>query len=166
MPANAKATARVLIASYGSRALEIAERAAANVVGVGMHQRAAQWALVIDEIKAIQKTAPLDAGWHWPYISTVSDPTAPEILAWLDTPPLRDRLATLHTMPIAFPQLRQREEWQARVALAHAELRPTAEELGDILNDASRRGEQLKPRRPDESALAGGLFYQARPWTT
>jgi hypothetical protein len=62
MPANAKATARVLIASYGSRALEIAERAAANVVGVGMHQRAAQWALVIDEIKAIQKTAPLDAG--------------------------------------------------------------------------------------------------------
>jgi hypothetical protein len=40
MAANAEATACVLIAAYGSRALEIAERAAANVVGVGMHQRA------------------------------------------------------------------------------------------------------------------------------
>jgi hypothetical protein len=41
-------------------------------------------------------------------------------------------------------QLRQSEEWKVRIAVAHAELRPTAEELGDILRDARRRGEQLK----------------------
>jgi hypothetical protein len=72
------------------------------------------------------------------------DPHSPEILAWLNTLPLTDRLATLHAMPIAFPQLRWSEEWKARIAVAHAELRPTAEELGDILRDAKRRSEQLK----------------------
>jgi hypothetical protein len=72
------------------------------------------------------------------------DPRSPEILAWLNTLPLTDRLATLHAMPIAFPLLRRSEEWKARIAVAHAELRPAAEELGDILRDAGRRGEQLK----------------------
>jgi hypothetical protein len=39
------------------RSLAIAERAAENVLGVGTLDRAAEWALVVDEIKAIQKTA-------------------------------------------------------------------------------------------------------------
>jgi hypothetical protein len=74
----------------------------------------------------------------------MTDPRSPEVLAWLDTLPLTDRLATMHAMPIAFPRLRQSEEWKARIAVTHAELRPSAEELGDIRRDASRRGEQLK----------------------
>jgi hypothetical protein len=74
----------------------------------------------------------------------MTDPLSPYILAWLDTLPLTDRLATLHAMRIALPQLRQSEEWKARIAVTHARLRPTAEELGDILRDASRRGKQLK----------------------
>jgi hypothetical protein len=86
----------------------------------------------------------LDSAEARPILPPMTDPRSPEILTWLDTLPLTDRLATLHAMPIAFPQLRQSEEWKARIAVAHAELRPSAEELGDILRDAGRRGERLK----------------------
>jgi hypothetical protein len=74
----------------------------------------------------------------------VTDPTAPEILAWLGTLPLREQLVTLHAMAIAIPALQRSHPLKARTAVIRDELRPTAEELGDILRDASRRGERLK----------------------
>jgi hypothetical protein len=37
----------------------------------------------------------------------VTDPTSPEILAWLDTLPLRERLVTLHAMMFAIPTLQR-----------------------------------------------------------
>jgi len=74
----------------------------------------------------------------------VTDPTTPEILAWLGTLPLREQLVSLHAMAIAIPALQRSHPLKARTAVIRDELRPTAEELGDILRDASRRGEQLK----------------------
>jgi hypothetical protein len=74
----------------------------------------------------------------------VSDPTAPEILAWLGTLPLREQLVTLHAMAIAIPALQRSHPLKARTAVIRDELRLTAEELGDILRDAGRRGERLK----------------------
>ena len=62
----------------------------------------------------------------------------------MDTLPLRDQLVTLHAMTIAIPTLQRSQPLKARTAVIRDELRPTAEELGDILRDASRRGEQLK----------------------
>jgi hypothetical protein len=44
----------------------------------------------------------------------------------------------------ALPALQRSQPLKARTAAIRDELRPTAEELGDILRDASRRGEQLK----------------------
>ena len=55
MPADAKLTARVMVDAHGPNALAIAERAAENVQRVGMLNRAAEWALVINEINAIQE---------------------------------------------------------------------------------------------------------------
>jgi hypothetical protein len=78
------------------------------------------------------------------YISAMTDLTPPEIIAWLDTLPLKDQLMSLHAMTIAIPALQRSQPLNARTAAIRVELRPTAEELGDILRDASRRGEQLK----------------------
>jgi hypothetical protein len=46
-----------MVEAHGPNALAIAERAAENVRLVGMLDRAAEWALVIDEINAIQEIA-------------------------------------------------------------------------------------------------------------
>jgi hypothetical protein len=43
----------------------------------------------------------LEADDRAPYIRPMTDPSSPEILAWLDTLPLGERLTMLH----AFPQL-------------------------------------------------------------
>ena len=71
------------------------------------------------------------------------DPNAPEILAWLDTLPLRARLVTLHTMAIAIPTLQRSHPFKARIAAAHAALDPTAAQLGDILTAARSQAARL-----------------------
>jgi cytochrome oxidase assembly protein ShyY1 len=74
----------------------------------------------------------------------MTDPSSPGILAWLETLSLSDWLTMLHAMALAFPQLHRSHDWKARIATVRAALRPTAEALGDILKEASRRSELLK----------------------
>ena len=74
----------------------------------------------------------------------MTDPTAPEILAWLGTLPLRDQLVSLHAMTIAIPTLHRSHPLKARIAAAHAALDPTAAQLGDILTAARSQAERLK----------------------
>jgi hypothetical protein len=72
------------------------------------------------------------------------DPRSPEILAWLDTLSLRKRLATMHALMFAFPPLRRDWQWKMRMPAVHAELKPSADELGEILIEAGRISERLK----------------------
>jgi len=74
----------------------------------------------------------------------VTDPTPPEILAWLDTLPLREQLVSLHAMTIAIPTLHRSHPFKARIAAVHAALAPTAAQLGDILTAARSQAERLK----------------------
>jgi hypothetical protein len=74
----------------------------------------------------------------------VTDPRTPEILAWLETLPLAERLATMHAMVLAFPALHRSQQWKARLAVVRAELAPTAKQLGDILKKASQISMRLK----------------------
>jgi hypothetical protein len=74
----------------------------------------------------------------------MTEPRAPEIIAWPDTLPLTERLVILHAMAIAFPPLQRRPGWKSRIEAAHAALNPNAEEMGDILKAARRRAEQMK----------------------
>jgi hypothetical protein len=78
------------------------------------------------------------------YIGAVTDPTSPEILAWLDTLPLRERLVTLHTMMFAIPSLQRNHRWKARIAAAHAAINPNAAQLADIFTAARNRAKRLK----------------------
>lgn len=72
------------------------------------------------------------------------DPRSPEILVWLETLPLRDRLVTLHAMMIAFPALQRDAGWKTRMRAVRGELKPTAKQLGAIMRERARRGERLK----------------------
>lgn len=72
------------------------------------------------------------------------DPRTPEILAWLETLSLRERLVTMHAMMIAFPVLQRDAEWKARIGAVRAELMPDAWQLGEILREANRQAERLK----------------------
>jgi hypothetical protein len=74
----------------------------------------------------------------------VTDPTAPEILAWLSTLPPREQLVTLHAMTSAIPTLQRSHPLKVRMAAIRDELRPTAEELSDILTAARSQAERLK----------------------
>jgi hypothetical protein len=74
----------------------------------------------------------------------VTDPTSPEILAWLDTLPLTERLVTLHAMMFAMPTLQRNHSWKARIAAANAAINPTAAQLADILTAARSRAKRLK----------------------
>ena len=74
----------------------------------------------------------------------MTDPTAPEILAWLDSFPLRDQLVTLHAMSIAIPSVRRSHSLKMRIAAGHLALDPTAAQLGDILTAARRQAQRLK----------------------
>ena len=80
------------------------------------------------------------------------DPRAPEILAWLRTLPLRDRLATMHAMSAVFPIIKNDRAWTARVDALVAELKRTPREHEDILIEAGRicrtLRRQLKPDEP------------------
>jgi hypothetical protein len=78
------------------------------------------------------------------YISAMPDLNAPEILAWLDTLPLREQLVTLHAMSIAIPALQRSHPLKARIAAAHAALGRTAAQLGDILTAARSQAARLK----------------------
>jgi hypothetical protein len=71
------------------------------------------------------------------------DPRSPEILAWLYTLPLCKRLATMHALMIVFPPLHYDWQWKLRMAAVHAELKPTADDLGEILIEAGRISERL-----------------------
>ena len=74
----------------------------------------------------------------------MTDLTPPEIIAWLDTLPLREQLVTLHAMTIAIPTLQRSHPLKARIAAIRGDLRPNEAELGDILKDATRRSARLK----------------------
>ena len=62
----------------------------------------------------------------------------------MGTLPLRDQLVTLHAMTIAIPTLQRSYPLKSRMALIRDELRPTAEELTDILTAARSQAERLK----------------------
>jgi hypothetical protein len=74
----------------------------------------------------------------------VKDPNAPEVLAWLGTLPLTDRLVTLHAVAIAIPALQHSRSWKARISAARDALGPNEVELGYILRAAERRSARLK----------------------
>jgi hypothetical protein len=74
----------------------------------------------------------------------VTDPTSPEILAWLDSLPLREQLVTLHAVMFAIPTLQRNHRWKERIAAAHAAIDPTAAQLADILTAARSRAKRLK----------------------
>ena len=46
----------------------------------------------------------------------VTDPTTPELLAWLGTLPLREQLVGLHAMAIAIPAVQRSHPLKARTA--------------------------------------------------
>ena len=73
-----------------------------------------------------------------------TDPTSPEILAWLDMLPLREQLVTLHAMMFAMPTLQRNRSWKTRIAAAHARINPTAAQLADILTATRSRAKRLK----------------------
>jgi hypothetical protein len=72
------------------------------------------------------------------------DPRTPEILAWVEAMPLVERLTVMHAMTFVFPLLKSDRTWKARMAAVRTELKPTADELGDILIEASRISARLK----------------------
>src|SRR4051794_40795694 len=78
------------------------------------------------------------------YIGAVTDPTSPEILAWLESLPLREQLVTLHAMMFAIPTLQRNHRWKARITAAHAAIDPNAAQLADILTAARSRAKRLK----------------------
>jgi hypothetical protein len=80
-----------------------------------------QWTAAASRVEALELRA---------YISAMTDLTPPEIIAWLDTLPLKDQLMSLHAMTIAIPALQRSQPLKARTAAIRDELRPTAEELG------------------------------------
>jgi hypothetical protein len=73
----------------------------------------------------------------------MTDLTSPEIIAWLGTLPLRDQLVTLHAMTMAIPTLRRSNPLKMRMAAIRDQLRPTAEELSDVLTAARSQAERL-----------------------
>jgi hypothetical protein len=81
------------------------------------------------------------------------DPRTPQILAWLATLTLRERLATMHAMSFAFPLLKNERGWRARVDEVIAALAPTARQHEDILIEAGRISQRLK-RQLTEGAPA------------
>jgi hypothetical protein len=86
----------------------------------------------------------LAAARSLPYLAAMRDPRTPEILAWLATLPLHDRLATMHAMSVAFPHIKNDRGWTARIEAVVAELKPTAREHMDILIEARRISRSLK----------------------
>jgi hypothetical protein len=78
------------------------------------------------------------------YMSAVTDPTSPEILAWLDTLPVREQLVTLHVMMFAIPTLQRNHSWKAHIAAAHTAINQNAGQLADILTAARSRAKRLK----------------------
>jgi hypothetical protein len=72
------------------------------------------------------------------------DPRTPEILAWLESLPLRKRLAAMHGMTIAFPALQRSADWKAQMGKVRDELKPTARQLGDIMREAGEIGGRLR----------------------
>jgi hypothetical protein len=88
-----------------------------------------------------------------PYLRSMRDPRTPEILAWLETLPLSQRLATLHAMSFAFPLLKNDRQWIRRIEIVLDELQPTAAQHADILFEAGSISLRLKRQLPtDEPA--------------
>ena len=58
--------------------------------------------------------------------------------------PLRDQFVTLHAMTMAIPTLQRSHPLKSRMAPIRDELRPSAEELSDILTAARSQAERLK----------------------
>ena len=63
MPDVAHALARALISAHGSEALEVAARAIATVLELGMPERVAEWELVAKAVRKIQEEGP-PRGWE------------------------------------------------------------------------------------------------------
>jgi hypothetical protein len=87
-----------------------------------------------------------------------SDPS--EVLAWLGTLPLTERLVTLPAMTIVFPALQHSRSWKARIAAVRDALGPSEVELGYILRAAERRSVRLKKE------LAGGGLPRKSGWSS
>jgi hypothetical protein len=79
-----------------------------------------------------------------PYFGPMHDPRTPEILAWLESLSLRERLTTLHAMSFAFPLLKNDRGWNVRISAVLVELGPTKREHEDILMEAARMSARLK----------------------
>jgi hypothetical protein len=66
---------------------------------------------------------------RYPASAPIRDPRTPEIMTWLESLPVRERLATMHAMSIAFPMLQKSSEWKHRMAAVRGALKPTAQGL-------------------------------------
>jgi hypothetical protein len=49
----------------------------------------------------------LETAYRRAYTGAVTDPTSPEIIAWLEILPIRERAVTLHAMAMAIPSLQR-----------------------------------------------------------
>jgi hypothetical protein len=83
------------------------------------------------------------------------DPRAPEILAWLRTLPLRDRLVTMYAMSAVFPVIKNDRDWTRRIDAVVAELNPTQREHADIMIEAGCISRALKI--PAKTGRAGRM---------
>jgi hypothetical protein len=104
---------------------------------------------------------------RYPASAPMHDPRTPEITTWLESLPARERLATMHAMSIAFPLLQKSADWMPRTATARGALKPTAQELADILISTREISLRLKRElaRPAYGREAGdGLRGGGRRW--
>jgi hypothetical protein len=72
------------------------------------------------------------------------DPRTFEIIAQLGAMPLEDRLAMMLAMAFTFPLLKDDHDWKARTAAVLGEIKPSAEEHGDIIVRAGLISRRLK----------------------
>ena len=84
----------------------------------------------------------------WPLASLtrlrpMPDPLTPEIMAFLAALPPRDRLVRMYAIGNAYPALHHSPEWRAMTLALRAEIKPTADELAEILSEADGIGETL-----------------------
>ena len=75
---------------------------------------------------------------------SMHDPRTFEIIAQLEAMPLEDRLAMMLAMAFTFPLLKDDHDWKARIEAVLGEIKPSAEEHGDIMVRAGRISRRLK----------------------
>ena len=105
-----------------------------------------------------QNTTPLRMRWSPITRSAPAGKGLPRQVAFIDVPDGQGSPAD-EAVKVTFkkcPPLQRRKDWKARIEAATAVLRPTAEELDDILKAAGRRAERLRTSSRDDRHRPGG----------